>query len=188
MGTGDGVFAYRMAKAQPDTLVIGLDSNAENLRDISHKASLKPTKGGLQNVMFGQVSLEEAPGELAGLADSVSVILPWGALLGAVARPDLESLLKLAALCKPNAKVTILYGYGLQDQSMITSLGLPALRGQNSDYLQSRFGSSYLASGFKMKFQYVSVETVRDLPSRWAKKLAFSGQDRVFVRIEGHRA
>ena len=186
MGTGDGTFAYRMAKTQPDTLVIGVDSNIENLREISRKASLKPAKGGLGNVLFGQLPLEQAPGELIGLADSISVILPWGTLLRAVALPETESLQKLAALCKPRAKVTLLFGYGSQDQNIVQSLGLPALGDTNC--LGSLYSTLYRDAGFDVKFQNIPLEIVRDLPSSWAKKLAYSGKNRIFVKAEGRIA
>jgi hypothetical protein len=164
MGTGDGTFAYRMAKAQPETLVIGIDSNCENLSEISRKALQKPAKGGLENILFGQLALEQAPGELIGIADSLSVILPWGTLLKAVALPDSLYLKNLAALCKPKAVITILFGYGSADQKMVATLD----------------------AGFAVKTKTVPLKTIQELPSRWAKKLAFSGKERVFVKVEGH--
>ncbi len=62
-GTGDGAFAYWTARHQPGDLVIGVDANGASLLDVSRKASRKPARGGLSNVMFGRVSLEDAPGE-----------------------------------------------------------------------------------------------------------------------------
>lgn len=67
-------------------------------------------------VMQGSVSEPEASGgasillclagaaeglseELPGVADRISVILPWGRLLRSVAQPDLADLRGIAALC-----------------------------------------------------------------------------------------
>lgn len=112
VGTGDGAYAYQLAKNQPGTLVIGTDSNTDNLREISHRASRKPSRGGLSNVVFGQLSLEQAPGELEGLAGSLSVLLPWASLLGAVVLPEIDALKKLRGLCRADADLLVVFGYG----------------------------------------------------------------------------
>lgn len=116
------------------------------------------------------------------MADSVSVLLPWGSLLKAVALPDLELLEKLKGLCKPNASITILFGYGLEaDASQIKELGLAKL---TPLFLRS-LELQYQLLGFKIKVREASVDEVKALPSKWAKKLAFSGKERTFVKIEG---
>lgn len=179
MGTGDGTYAYRLARSWPDTLVIGLDSNAENLQEISHKASLKPSKGGLSNLILGQLSLEQSPGEVAGLADSISVILPWGSLLKAMALPEPELLHQLAQLGKPSSEIKIIFGYGLEaDAAEIKALGLP-------DIDVNALRKAYCAAGFDVRVREIPVEEIREIPSKWAKKLAFSGKNRTFVEIKG---
>lgn len=183
MGTGDGGYAYQLAKNRPGTLVIGTDSNADNLRDISHKAARKPSKGGLPNILFGQIVLEQAPGELAGFADSLSVLLPWGSLLQAVACPNIEALARLRSLCKTNADLLIIFGYSpMTDARMVQELELPSL---TDEWIHGSLVHCFLEANFKVRAKRISTKEIQELPTTWAKKLAFSGKDRTFVKIEG---
>ena len=75
-------------RSTPDQLVIGVDAVVENLRVQARKLAGKPARGGLPNALLGRLALADAPGALEGLADRLTVLLPWGALLAAVARPD----------------------------------------------------------------------------------------------------
>ena len=77
---------------------MGVDAAAEALREPSRRALPKPARGGMANVRFGVLALERAPGELAGLADTLTVLLPWGSLLAAVAGGDAIRLAGLAGL------------------------------------------------------------------------------------------
>ena len=105
-----------VAARNPDTLVIGVDATAEGLRDASRRLAAKASRGGLPNSLLGRLSLADAPGELAGLADSLTVLLPWGSLLAAVARPNEAALRSLRALCKAGAQVRVLFGYGVEPE------------------------------------------------------------------------
>lgn len=184
VGTGDGAFAYQLAKSEPHTLVIGVDSNADNLRDLSHKAARKPSKGGLSNVLFGHLALEQAPGELEEIADAISIILPWGSLLKAVAIPELECLKKLRGLCKVDARLNVVFGYSkVADPTMVRDLGLPDLTG---DEIYQKLVGGFTQADFRVRATPISVEAIRELPTTWAKKLAFSGKNRTFLKIVGH--
>jgi len=157
--------------------VIGTDANADGLREISRRASRKPARGGLPNVLFGRLSLEDAPGELAQLADAITVLFPWGSLLRAVAVPECEALRRLALIGKPGARFRFLHGYGVgREARAVDELGLPALgdpstlRALEDAYAEAR---------------YVSREEVALIQTTWAKKIAFSDHERVFVELSG---
>jgi 16S rRNA (adenine(1408)-N(1))-methyltransferase len=161
--------------------VIGVDANAELLREVSHRATRKPARGGLTNALFARLSLEESPGKLARLADSLTVLFPWGSLLRAVAAPQVGALEKLAALGKPGA--SILYGYGAtRENRTADALGLPELGGPSVLRTLER---EYAAAGLEVRGRYLSREEVASVQSSWAKKLAFSGIERVFVELNG---
>jgi 16S rRNA (adenine(1408)-N(1))-methyltransferase len=133
--------------------VIGVDANADLLREISHRASRKPARGGVPNALFGRLSLEESPGELA----------------------------QLAALGKPGARIRFLYGYGAtREGRKVDALGLPEIGGSSALRALER---AYSAAGFEVRGRYVSCEEVALVQSAWAKKLAFSGVERVFVEL-----
>ncbi|MGH9825164.1 MAG: class I SAM-dependent methyltransferase, partial [Blastocatellia bacterium] len=73
IGTGDGKFVYRGAVEHPDTFCIGLDAIGENMREVSGKATRKAARGGVPNALFIVESVESLPGELRGLADTITI-------------------------------------------------------------------------------------------------------------------
>lgn len=162
--------------------MIGTDANAEGLREISRRASGKPARGGLPNVLFARLSLEDAPGELAQLAGAITVLFPWGSLLRAVAVPECEALRKLALIGKPGARFRFLHGYGIGSEARaVEELGLPALGGPST---LRALENAYADAGLQVKARYISREEVA-LITTWAKKLAFSDRERQFVELSG---
>jgi len=149
--------------------------------EVSQRASRKPARGGVPNVLFGRLSLEEAPGDLIGLADMLTVLFPWGSLLRAVAAPD-AGLRKLAALGKRGGRIHFLYGYGCGDSAVVKELGLSEL---GSGVLLSHLERAYAAAGLQVEARYAAREYVASVESTWAKKLAFSPRARAFIEIRG---
>jgi hypothetical protein len=56
------------------------------MRELSARALHKR----LSNLINVRAAVEDLPPALAGVADQVSVVLPWGSLLAAVALPSVE--------------------------------------------------------------------------------------------------
>jgi 16S rRNA (adenine(1408)-N(1))-methyltransferase len=144
----------------------------------------------LPNLLYGRLALSGAPGELAGLADELTVLLPWGSLLAAVARPDPAGLAALRALCKPGAALRIVFGYGANaEAAAIRALGLPAIDGDGAGDGAAdagpRLEAAYRAVGLSVRAHFPSLDEVRALPTTWAKRLAFSGRERRFVELRG---
>jgi 16S rRNA (adenine(1408)-N(1))-methyltransferase len=160
IGTGDGLYVYRSARAEPKRLYIGIDSNAENLAEVSRKAARKPAKGGAPNALFVRAAAEALPEELAGLADRVTIQLPWGGLLHAVMAPDVAVLRGIRALCRPGASLLVVAG------EPITDAVVPA----------------YRAAGFAAQVAPMAAAEVQKLRTTWAARLAF-GRPRVFSQI-----
>jgi 16S rRNA (adenine(1408)-N(1))-methyltransferase len=180
-GTGDGALARRAAAASATTLVIGVDASADGLREVSRRAARKPQKGGLPNARFGRLALDDAPGALAGLADLVTVVLPWGSLLGAVAVPRADGLARLAGLCRPGAELRVVFGYGPRaDAKAIEELGLPSLDAPGA---LAALEARYREAGLSASVRPLPLDELRQLPTTWAKKLAFSGHERRFVEV-----
>lgn len=179
VGTGDGAYALRAARARPAWLFVGVDTNAEGLRDASARALKKPEKGGAPSALFARLALEELPGELAALASELTVILPWGSLLRAIAAPEAASLQRLREVCKPGASVRFVFGYGPEaDARMIADLGLPTID-------PARLVAAYLTAGFAVRAAPRTAREIGELSTTWAKKLAFSGKARAFLELSG---
>ncbi len=182
-GTGDGAYVRRMARLTPDRFFLGLDAVAGNLGEASRLAARKPERGGLPNALFGRLSLEQAPGELAGLADHLTVLLPWGSLLRAVARPEADGLARLCALCKPGASLEFLFGYDRAvDGAAVEALELLPLQ-------EERLARAYRDLGFEVTVRPQTTPGLRQLPTTWAQKLTRGarrpGADRRFVLVLG---
>lgn len=164
--------------------MLAADANGDALRDVSRKAAAKPAKGGVPNLICARYSLEDAAkGELRAFAHSLSVILPWGSLLAAVAVPERgEGLALLGSLLKKEGRFEILFGYSEKaDSGMVKELALPPLVPARLRELERTFEQA----GLRAKATPVSLEHLKAVPSDWAKKLAWSGKERPFIRITG---
>jgi 16S rRNA (adenine(1408)-N(1))-methyltransferase len=146
----------RAAQLEPDVLFIGVDAIADNLRDASRRAG--------SNAVFGRLALAEAPGVLAGLADRLTVLFPWGSLLRALAEPERVRLAQLRALCRPGAEVRFVF------EPRSEPRGLEPL---------------YREVGLAVSGRAVPAAEARALPTTWAKKLGFSRKRRTLWELRG---
>jgi 16S rRNA (adenine(1408)-N(1))-methyltransferase len=128
----------------------------DNLRAASRRAG--------SNVLLGRLALAEAPGALAGIADRLTVLFPWGSLLDAVAGRDPAGLARLRGTCRPGATVRFLF-------ELASGQGpLPRL---------------FADAGLDLHARPVAIEEARSLPTTWAKKLGYSGRPRAFWEFRG---
>ncbi len=161
IGTGDGRFVYRSASANPNKFYIGIDAITKPLEKISMKATRKPAKGGLPNVLFVQAAVENLPEELNAVADEIHIHFPWGSLLRAVVLGDENILNSLRRICAPECLVEIVIGIDEErDKSEIERLELPRL---SSAYLENVLLPKYEAAGFEI------LESGILNPSEWSK-------------------
>lgn len=107
VGTGDGRWAYRMARAHPERFCLGIDANAAGLRDVSFRATRKPSRGGVSNVWFIRAAVETLPAGLERLADHVTIFYPWRRLLEGILKPDPAVIRPIGLLGKPGAQILI---------------------------------------------------------------------------------
>ena len=148
-----------MWRVRPDVLFIGTDAIADNLRDASRRAA--------RNIVFARLSLEDAPAELAGLADMLTVLFPWGSLLRAVAHAEREALQRLRALSKPGAAVRFVFELS-----------------SDARFLERR----YREAGLALSGRTMPLDEACALPTTWAKKLGYSGRPRTFWEFRGTAA
>jgi hypothetical protein len=163
----------RVARGAHDVLVVGVDANGERLHEAARRAGRKSARGGAGNALFGRLALEQAPGELVGLADRLTIYFPWGSLLAAVAGPDPEALARLTAITRPGAELELVFGY----DAAIDGLTLPPL---DPPALAARYGEA----GLTVAARWLPLRDLRALPTTWAGKLAF-GRPRPFVELRG---
>ena len=173
----------RTAAAHPTWGVIGVDATAgDPMRATARRLAAKPARGGLPNALLGRLSLEDAPGELAGLADRLTVLLPWGGLLRAVARGEARGLAALRGLARPGAELRVVFGYAATSEAAaVATLGLPEIGETALGDLEAR----YRDAGFAVTARPVGVEVVRELETTWAGKIGWSQHRRHFVEVTG---
>jgi hypothetical protein len=155
-----------------------LDANAAGLRHFSGRAD----RAGLANLLYVRAALEDLPSELTGVADCVTIVLPWGSLLAAVACPSATLLRGIRSLCQLDARLTVVLSVDpVRDHTELLRLGLPSL---TEPHLASRLAEGYAAAGFAItSVRPMSREDAVRLPSTWARRLAH-GSERNILRLE----
>jgi 16S rRNA (adenine(1408)-N(1))-methyltransferase len=178
IGTGDGKLVLRDARAEPGRLHVGIDSNADGLREAARRAARRPERGGAPNALFVRAAAEALPEELAGLATSLTVILPWGSLLRAVAAPDPALLASLRALAAPAASLVVVMGYDARSDPATAAALAPLTR----ERLEGEVLPRYRDAGFAAQVAPATLADLRRLGTTWSSRLAF-GRERAFWQI-----
>ena len=148
LGTGDGAFVLRQARAEPDRLCIGLDAVADAMAESARRARAKPAKGGAANALYIVARAEDLPAELTGRCDLITVNYPWGSLLKAVTQPQPEVLAGIAACARPGARIALLVNLApFEDPDQRDRLGLCEL---DAELAEQRLRPTYRAAGLEI--------------------------------------
>lgn len=128
LGTGDGKFVLRSARANPDRLHVGVDALEAPMAESIRRAAAKPARGGVPNARFVVADALRPPESLAARAALVTVNYPWGSLLRAVAEPEPDGLATIAGLLAPGGRlVALLNASAADDGAYAEKLDLPPL-------------------------------------------------------------
>jgi 16S rRNA (adenine(1408)-N(1))-methyltransferase len=111
------------ARQEPDTLVLGVDANAAALAESSRRAARSTRRGGLPNAAFIVAGAERPPPELVGIADELTITLPWGSLLAGALAIDPAAAAGIASFMAIDGRVRILVSIVDNDQLNRASLG-----------------------------------------------------------------
>jgi len=181
--TGDGRFAYHLASADPARLVIGIDALDEPMGEIAAKAGRKPARGGRPNLLLLRAAIETLPRELHGVADEVSVQLPWGSLLEGLVLARDDVLGGLAALCRPGARLSVtLNGEIWLDSTPARYEHLPV---PTPEYVSDVVASGLARVGFRLgEARYATAAEATALPTTWARRLGHGRAHPAFVQFD----
>lgn len=182
IGTGDGRFVYQCARENPNKFYLGIDANAKPLEKISMKATRKPGKGGLSNVLFIQSAIEELPAELNSIADEIHIHFPWGSLLRAVATGDEVLLRGLHRISAPGCLLEVVIGIDPErDRTEVERLKLPPL---TLDHIKAVLAPRYERAGFELREEgSVPPADWAHLQTAWARRLQGNGRREVVYFI-----
>jgi 16S rRNA (adenine(1408)-N(1))-methyltransferase len=86
----------RLARRDPQSLVIGVDTNASGMVDASRRAARPIGKGGAPNAIFITADATEPLLLLHERVAELRIVLPWGSLLRAVLEGERRFALAVA--------------------------------------------------------------------------------------------
>jgi 16S rRNA (adenine(1408)-N(1))-methyltransferase len=183
VGSGDGRGPYHWAAADPWCFFIASDANPSALQEIAWRAGRKPARGGVSNLLCIAEPLDILSKELGAVADRITIILPWGSLLRAVAAPEMNALRYIARLCLPDATAEIIFSYDQNDAQEQAPLGDLTFDESHIATLPER----YQLAGLKIaEVAEISQQQLAAYETTWAKRLAF-GRRRTVWRIRATR-
>lgn len=146
VGTGDGRWLYRLARARPDTFCLGVDANADAMREVSYRSACKPARGGLRNVRFAAADVGSLPSGLREMADEIWISYPWGTLLRAVLAPEPSVLGPVASILKPRGVLRVAINESLlNDAPLLRKIDLaPRTAAHLYDAMRAGYGEAGL--------------------------------------------
>jgi hypothetical protein len=152
LGAGDGRFARAWALAQPTSAVIAVDTCADNARSLLRRAP-----GNLRFVVADACAL---PADFLALADEVAINFPWGRLM--------------RALLDPGAHLA--GALGQHRYTLRVNAGAFAEAGYAYDAGVERLMVNLAGSGDRLQVRHLDRNDLRQIPTTWARRLAF-GRD-----------
>lgn len=145
LGTGDGKYVLRCARANPERLHVGVDALEEPMAASIRRAVAKPARGGVSNARFLVRDALDPPADLLGQAALVTVNYPWGSLLRAVAAPEPAGLASVVSLLRPAGRlVALLNASAAEDSSYAERLELPPL---DREHIGERLVPGWVSAG-----------------------------------------
>jgi 16S rRNA (adenine(1408)-N(1))-methyltransferase len=151
-----------------------VDAAADNLREASDRAHRQPARGGVSNLAFVAAGANDLPGDLAGIADEVTVVLPWGSLLQVVLLADPPFVGKLLAVLKPVGRLEMLVSVAESD------VGAGKI---DFDEEKARaLAGEYDKLGLKAEeIRMADERDVERLGSSWGRRLAIPRRRRAWI-------
>jgi len=167
LGCGDGRLVYKHALINPSTLYVGIDPAPKQTDEYAKKATRKK----LNNLLYVVGSFELFPAELVGSADKLNIILPWGSLLQAVAKPSTETVKKLTSILKPNGNLEIIFGYDSElEPNQTDRLNLGEI---NENSIKTEILPVFEKGGFALnELSLMTTNELKQVESTWGKRIS----------------
>ncbi|MEY9857657.1 16S rRNA (adenine(1408)-N(1))-methyltransferase [Catenulispora sp. GAS73] len=179
VGTGDARTAYRQAIAHPDWLVVGVDPAWQRMTETAVRAARKPAKGGAPNLVLVNSAIETVPAALHGVADEVTVLMPWGKLLRGVVLGEDDVLSGLRSVAKAGAPLEISIGTSIwRDPIPLEIRDLPELTRESVE--STGLADRLAASGWEVAdIRLVPHTDLDTISSSWARRLGSGATETV---------
>lgn len=182
VGTGDARAAWRLARAEPHTLVVGLDPAWQRMTDTAARARRKPAKGGAPNLVLVNAAVEATPPALDGVADAVTVLMPWGGLLRGVVVASADVCAGLRRLARSSATLEIVIGTSIWRPPVPVELtDLPELT-PAALAPDGALAARWAAAGWAVDDAIVATSIDEGVPATsWARRLGSTSPEALLV-------
>lgn len=185
VGAGDGKGSLRYARANPNTLVIALDSSFDALEKSSKSALKRPERGGANNLLCVYGNIKDSSEALGNIADLTRIYLPWGDLLEGIALVSKEILEPIAQCTKLGGRIEFVINAEIWNTNLPKNLShLGAISPQFFTSQKEKF----LDCGIDIqKAHTLSVDEIKALDTTWTARLMSSRTIADFVMAKAVR-
>lgn len=180
LGTGEGEYAFRQSQKNSDVLYVGIDACQEVMSEYAIKSEKRAKKQSIRNLVYVVATAEALPEELTGIADKITIHLPWGSLRDGLVKgcPVLLSNIRKIARLGATIDICITYSSDIEE-SMMIKRELPAL---TPSYVKETLQNLYRPFGIEIKkTQVLSNRDLIKLDTKWAKKLGYGKMRESFL-------
>jgi tRNA G46 methylase TrmB len=152
----------RLARQRPDSLIIGVDTNAAALVEASRKAARKLP---LPNALFIIADATDALAALHGRVDQVRITLPWGSLLRRMLEGERAFALAVAGSLCPGGTIEVLVSVTDRDAPARIARELVGAEALGA------FAAALREQGLDVNCREAKAKDVAEVGSTWAKRL-----------------
>lgn len=185
IGAGDGKGSLRFARKNPKTLVIAIDSSFNALEKTALSSLKKPSRGGATNLICLYGNIRESTDDLAGIADYVRVLLPWGDLLEGIAERNEIMLNAISKCAKVGATIEIVVNGEIWKSNLPKHL---EHLGEVTPQFFIENSGKFKSCGIDVSESYeMSTDDIVELDTTWTHKLMSSRDSALFIMAKAVR-
>ncbi|HEY0396236.1 MAG TPA: class I SAM-dependent methyltransferase [Candidatus Elarobacter sp.] len=170
LGAGDAKAALRLAREQPETLVIAADATPDAMQAQAVRSLRKPSRGGAGNIVFLIGDVAALPHALDRRVAEVTVTLPWASLLRAVVLGEDAFTGAVRRVLRDGGRLTVVLNLdALQQRIPREYADLPRV---DAAYARTTLAARFSAHGLHVDdVRELEEPEKRELGSAWAKRL-----------------
>jgi SAM-dependent methyltransferase len=176
LGTGDGAAVLEAARRDPATLAVGIDADASRMREASSRAARDARRGGVPNALFLVGDATSLPVALHGIADVITITLPWGSLLRAVLTADRGFAAVLGRALRPGGRIWVVVSLEERDRAGVDAA--------TADAELRAFATGLEAIGLEVvERRAVTEADMATIRSSWARRLGIPARRTAWMLI-----
>jgi 16S rRNA (adenine(1408)-N(1))-methyltransferase len=146
------------------------------MAETSRRAAAPFARGGAPNAVFVVAAAEALPPELAGIADVVTVHLPWGSLLRGALALDAVAAAGIACLVAPRGRVEMLLAPAARDR-LAAHIDVPAR-------IEGSLAADWATLGLDLvEARPATADEIAQASTTWARRLGLGRPNGTTERV-----